>query len=47
MWLVAKYKKTELNFFKSNILDKVGKDIEFYNPKIKYQKIIRKKTIYI
>ena len=39
MWLVAKYKKTELNFFKSNILDKVGKDIEFYNDiveKIKY-----------
>lgn len=43
MWLVAKYKKTDLNFFKSNILDKVDKDVEFYNPKIKYQKIIRKK----
>ena len=38
MWLVAKIKIKNLNIFKKNIIEKIGKDIKFYYPKIEYNK---------
>jgi len=43
MWIVAKVKTKELNIFKNSLLDKLGKDIKFYNPKIEYSKYFRDK----
>ena len=38
MWVVAKIKIKNLNTFKSNIAEKVGDDIKFYQPKLEYHK---------
>ena len=38
MWVVAKIKKKEIKIFKKNLIEKIGKDIQFYYPKIIYQK---------
>jgi hypothetical protein len=38
MWIVLKYKKRELCFLMDELKKKIGKDIKFFNPKIKYQK---------
>jgi len=44
MWVVAKIKKKELNFFKKDLINKVGKDIQFYCPKIEYYKYFSNKV---
>ena len=38
MWVVAKVKTKELNIFKKNLIEKLGKDTQFYYPKIEYYK---------
>ena len=38
MWVVAKIKNMEIKIFKEGLTKKIGKDIQFYCPKIKYQK---------
>ena len=36
MWVVAKIKAKEVKIFKKNLIEKLGKDIQFYCPKIEY-----------
>ena len=43
MWVVAKIKKKEVKIFKKNMIEKSGKDTQFYCPKIEYQQYLRKK----
>ena len=43
MWIVAKIRNKELNTFKNNLINKLGKEIKFYYPKIEYQKFIKNK----
>jgi len=43
MWVVAKIKKKEIHLFKKELLKKFGSEIQFYNPKIQYQKFIKNK----
>ena len=43
MWVVAKIKKKEVNIFKRDLANKLGEDIQFYCPKIEYQKFFGKK----
>ena len=43
MWVVAKIKTKEAKIFKKNIIEKLGKDIQFYCPKIEYQQYLRNK----
>jgi len=38
MWIVAKVNIKNLNIFKKNISEKIGKDIIFYQPKLEYHK---------
>ena len=38
MWAVAKIKIKNLNTFKKDLIEKLGKDIKFYHPKIEYHK---------
>ena len=38
MWAVAKIKIKNLNTFKKGLIEKLGKDIKFYHPKIEYHK---------
>ena len=42
MWIVAKYNINELKIMKDNFIKVLGETVEFYNPKIKYQKYIKK-----
>ena len=35
-WIVVKYKKNKLNEFKNDLTNKIGDNIKFYFPKIKY-----------
>ena len=44
MWTVAKIKKNEIETFKKNLVQKVGVDIEFYCPKIEYNKYFKNKV---
>ncbi len=37
MWAIAKIKKSEINLFKKEIFEKIGKDTLFYIPKVKVQ----------
>jgi len=43
MWVVAKIKKKELSLFKEKLVEKLGKEIKFYSPKIQYQKYFKNK----
>ena len=43
MWIIAKYKINELKTLKDNFIKVLGDAVEFYNPKIKYQKFVKKK----
>ena len=43
MWIIAKYKLHELNILKNKIKEILGNDPEYFIPKIKYNKIVRKK----
>ena len=38
MWLVAKYKSSELEMFKNSLAIQLGSKPVFFNPKTKYQK---------
>ena len=43
MWIIAKYKLNELNILKKKFKDILGDDPEYFTPKIKYTKIVKKK----
>ena len=43
MWIVAKYKNKELKTLKKNFIKVLGEPLEFYIPKIKYQKYFKQK----
>ena len=43
MWIVAKVRTKELSIFKNNLLEKLGKDIKFYHPKVEYYKYFKDK----
>jgi len=43
MWLVARYKSSELQMFKHNLTKKLGEKPIFFMPKIKYQKYYKNK----
>ena len=44
MWVVAKIKIKELKIFEKNFIEKAGKDVQFYYPKIKYYKYFGNKV---
>ena len=44
MWTVAKIKKSEIATFKKELVKKIGKDVQFYCPKIEYNKYFRNKV---
>ena len=41
MWIVVKYKLKELKILKKNLTNTFGDEIDFYIPKIKYQKYVQ------
>ena len=43
MWVVLKYKKNEINFLKQGFKKNLGELPIIFQPKIKYQKLIRNK----
>ncbi len=43
MWLVAKYKSSELEMFKNSLAIQLGSKPVFFNPKTKYQKYYKNK----
>ena len=43
MWVVAKIKKSELNIFQKQLIEKFDSDIKFYYPKIQEHKYVRNK----
>ena len=43
MWIIAKYKLHELNLLKNKFREILGNDPEYFIPKIKYNRIIKKK----
>ena len=45
MWIVAKIKSKELSIFKNNLVEKTGKKIEFYYPKILFKNFSRNKLL--
>ena len=44
MWTVAKIKKSEIETFKKELIRKIGKDVQFYCPKIEYHKYFKNKV---
>ena len=44
MWVVAKIKRKELNLLKKELKDKIGSEMEFYDPKIQYHQNIKNKS---
>ena len=44
MWVVAKIKIQELNIFKKKLIEKLGKETQFYHPKIEYHKYLGHKV---
>jgi len=44
MWVVAKIKTRQIKTFKQDLIKKLGKDIKFYYPKVKYQKYFGNKV---
>ena len=47
MWIIAKYNINEFNTLKKSLKEKLGTDPDYYMPKIKYSKVIKKKFISI
>ena len=43
MWTILKYDKKYLYLLKRDLSNRVGRDLEFYIPKIKIQKYIKNK----
>ena len=41
MWIVARVKIKELNIFKIKLIEKLGREIKFYHPKIEYSKYFK------
>ena len=39
MWVILKYKIKEFKILKHDLIKKLGKNVQFYIPKIKYQKL--------
>ena len=44
MWAVAKIKKKEIFTFKKELIEKSGKNVEIYCPKIEYHKYFKNKV---
>ena len=44
MWVVAKIKKNEITAFKKELIEKSGKNVEIYCPKIEYHKYFKNKV---
>ena len=44
MWVIAKIKHAELNTFKRELRKKFDENLVFYNPKIRFEKIIKNKV---
>ena len=44
-WIVVKYKKNKLNEFKNDLENKIGDNIRFYFPKVKYMFLKKNKKI--
>tara|TARA_Y100000389_G_C17449832_1_gene514007 strand:+ start:1964 stop:2461 length:498 start_codon:yes stop_codon:yes gene_type:complete len=44
-WIVVKYKKNKLSKFKNDLTKKIGNNIKFYFPKIKYEFLKKNKRI--
>ena len=44
MWIVAKIKKKEIEIFKKELIERMGKDLEFYYPKIECHQYIGNKV---
>ena len=42
-WIVVKYKKNKLSELKNDLIKKIGNNIKFYFPKIKYEFLKNKK----
>ena len=42
MWTIIKYKKDNFNFLRSELTNKLGREIKFYNPKILINKFDKK-----
>ena len=45
-WIVVKYKKNKLNEFKNDLQNKIGDNIRFYFPKVKYMFLKKNKKIF-
>ena len=43
-WIVVKYKKNKLSELKNDLIKKIGNNIKFYFPKIKYEFLKKQKT---
>jgi len=43
MWVAFRYNHQEYDLLKENLKQKIGDGIKFYNPKIKYSKVIKNK----
>ena len=41
MWVVLKYKSNEYNLLKKDLEKKTNSNIKFYNPKIKFSKVVK------
>ena len=44
IWIVIKYKKNRLNEFKNDLKKKIGENIKFYFPKVKYEFLKKNNT---
>ena len=45
-WIVAKCKTNEVETFKKSLNDLLGDSVEYYQPKIQYEKFLKKKNCY-
>ena len=43
MWIVAKVKNRNFNVFKESFSEKMGRDVQFYHPKIEFHKYLGNK----
>tara|TARA_B100001996_G_scaffold380219_1_gene367305 strand:+ start:818 stop:1315 length:498 start_codon:yes stop_codon:yes gene_type:complete len=45
MWTIIKYKNSNINYLKKDLIEKLGKEVIIYIPKIKYEKINKNKIL--
>ena len=43
MWTILKFDRNKILTLKKEFFDKVGKDVEFYTPKLKLKKYLKSK----